>query len=122
MLRWLTLAGTLLLLAVSMTFGTTSAIAATPTPFAVPFSRTGTVTKTTLPGVIFVTRLRVREGASIRTKTMFTLLRNTHVTVLGLSTNHHWLKIQTADGRVGWVSAAYVKLLNGHFRNLPAVQ
>src|SRR5258706_1416272 len=64
----------------------------------------------------------VREGASVRTRTIFTLLRNVHVTGLGLSTNRHWLKIQTEDGKVGWVSAAYIKLVGGRFRNLPTVQ
>ena len=39
MLRWLTIAVTLLLLVVSMTFGAASAVAATPTPFAVPVGR-----------------------------------------------------------------------------------
>lgn len=84
--------------------------------------RVTTPVKTPLPGIVRVFGLRVREGASIRTRWMFKLSRNTKVTVLGLSTNHHWLKIQTVDGRIGWVSAAYIKLVGGRFVNLPIVQ
>jgi uncharacterized protein YgiM (DUF1202 family) len=69
-----------------------------------------------------VSGLRVREGASIRTRWMFKLARNVKVTVLGLSTNRHWLKIQTAEGKIGWVLAVYIKLIGGRFRNLPTVQ
>ena len=82
--------------------------------------RATTPVKSPLPGIVRVFGLRVREGASIRW--MFKLSRNTKVTVLGLSSNHHWLKIRTADGRIGWVSAAYIKLVGGRFINLPIVQ
>ena len=121
MFRRLTIAIVLCLLAMSMWLNVSIATAATAISTPVPVVRVA-VTKTILPGVVRISRLRVREGASIRTRTIFTLLRNVHVTVLGLSTNRHWLKIQTGDGKIGWVSAAYIKLVGGRFRNLPTVQ
>src|SRR5262249_23598573 len=81
-----------------------------------------TPVKTPLPGIVRVSGLRVREGASVRTRWMFKLARNTKVTVLGLSHNHHWLKIQTADGKIGWVSAEFIRWVGGRFVNFPAVQ
>lgn len=121
MLRRLTIATLLLMLGISMTLNVSSA-GASAIPQSVPVVRATTPAKTTLAGTVRISRLRVRDGASVRTKTRFTLTRNTRVTVLGLSTNRHWLKIQTSDGRVGWVSAAYIKLIGGRFRNLPTVQ
>ncbi len=43
------------------------------------------------------------------------------VTVLGRNTEGTWLHIRTNQGLVGWVSAAWVRLLTGSVMSLPIV-
>ncbi len=93
-----------------------SAVAAASTPTPAPSGFT------TLTGISRVYFLRVRDAASTRAKRLFFLQRGDKVTVLGISKNRRWLKILTQDGKIGWVSGFYIKLVGGHVSNLETVQ
>lgn len=51
--------------------------------------------------------LRLRESASTSSQILANLIRGTHLTVLDAS-NSSWVKVQTTDGKTGYVSAQYV--------------
>jgi uncharacterized protein YgiM (DUF1202 family) len=107
----------------SIAMATKSASSMTRTlPTVTPRITTTNVTSTIITGIDKVTRLRVRESASLRSKVLFLLIRGQSVNILGLSATHSWLKIETMDGKIGWVSVPFMRLVGGKLSKLPVVQ
>ena len=65
--------------------------------------------------------LRLREGASTRTKVLLQLHRGDVVTVLGKAKNRRWLKVQVSTGQIGWVAAFTVKLNGAKLKDIQIV-
>jgi hypothetical protein len=66
------------------------------------------------------TVVNLRSAASTRARIIMEVPRNTAVTVLGRTANSTWLRVRLRNGRVGWMSAAYVRNVN--LRRLPVVR
>src|SRR5258708_37917437 len=97
-------------------------VSAAAMPAVTTFSATTTTKLTSITGVARVTQLRVHEGPSLRTKVLFHLTRGQTVSVLGVSANKRWLEIRSADGKVGWVSLFYTRLVGGKLSQLNIIQ
>ena len=109
--------------AASMAMATKSASGMTRTlPTATLRPSTINLTNTTITGIDKVSRLRVRESASLRSKVLFLLIRGQSVNILGVSAAHSWLKIETMDGKIGWASVPFIRLVGGKLSKLPVVQ
>lgn len=65
--------------------------------------------------------LRIRRGPGTNYTRISALERAEIATVIGRTADSSWLKIRTADGTEGWVSAAFVTVLNNASLNGVAV-
>jgi hypothetical protein len=116
--RHLFLAGLAALLLTITAFTAVIPAAATSKKAATPVA-TPTITPTQiLPGVSRVSKLRVHDSPSTAGATLFTLSRNQHISILGVSPNKRWLKIQTDYVKTGWVSIFYIRITKGRLKNL----
>ena len=102
--------------AVSMAMATQSVH---PTKMSAPVA---TVAPGGITGIARVARLRVRDAASLRTKVLFVLTRGQSVKILGVTSNKHWFKIETADNKIGWASVYYIRLVGGTLRQVTVIQ
>jgi cell wall-associated NlpC family hydrolase len=59
-------------------------------------------------GVVTASKLNMRTGPSTNYSIMHVLWQGNRVKVIGRTTG--WYKIQLSDGRVGWVSATYLRV------------
>ena len=66
------------------------------------------------------TVVNLRSAASTRARVIMEVPRNTAVTVLGRNANSTWLRVKLRNGRVGWMSATYVRSVN--LRRLPIIR
>ena len=53
--------------------------------------------------------LNVRQGPSMDSAVILALSYGQNMSLIGRSSDGYWLKVQTANGTVGWVSGAYVQ-------------
>src|SRR5712691_8202003 len=62
--------------------------------------------------------LRLRDGASTRSKILLQLHRGDVLTVLGKAKNRRWLKVQVNTGQIGWVATFTVKLNGAKLKDI----
>jgi hypothetical protein len=79
-------------------------------------------TTASMAAKVLAFRLRVRDAGNLHGKLIVLAKFGDTLTVLGRNTGMTWLKVQTHDGKVGWVSAIWVRL-QAHVlvKNLPVV-
>jgi uncharacterized protein YgiM (DUF1202 family) len=65
--------------------------------------------KTVTSAVVTADVLRLRASAGVDAQVLANLTNGTSLTVLDAS-NSDWIKVQTSDGKTGYVSSAYVRL------------
>jgi len=101
--------GTVMIATVPFTSATkveaaTAAPAATQQTEAQPYY----ITKLSTTGIVTASKLNVRQGPSTNYSIIHVLWNGNKVKVIGESGD--WIEIQLSDGRIGWVSRAYIKL------------
>ena len=77
-----------------------------PTPTPIP------LTDTPVPpdAIVSANELRMREGPGSNYAIIATYPRGVELEVLGKITNGDWLKVQSPEGKVGWMSAALLEV------------
>jgi cell wall-associated NlpC family hydrolase len=86
----------------------TQAKAAEITPSAEQTATATAVSSLNTTGVVTASRLNMRSGPSTDYSIMHVLWQGNRVKVIGQSNG--WYQIKLSDGRIGWVSSAYLKL------------
>jgi SH3-like domain-containing protein len=69
-----------------------------------------TVTKKNKVAIVFAIKTAVRNAPTLNSEEVFTLHEGTKVIVLDRLDD--WRKIKLADGKLGWIIADEIKLLN----------
>lgn len=69
-----------------------------------------TITKNNKVAIVFAEKTEVRNAPTLNSEEVFTLHEGTKVIVLDGIDN--WKKIKLADGKIGWIIADEIKLLN----------
>jgi cell wall-associated NlpC family hydrolase len=82
--------------------------AAEITPSVQQTATTTAVSSLNTTGVVTASRLNMRSGPSTDYSIMHVLWQGNRVKVIGESNG--WYQIKLSDGRIGWVSSAYLKL------------
>ena len=62
-----------------------------------------------LVGIVTAETLNARSGIEHNDKVLFSLKKDDKVLILDI--NNGWSKIQTKDGKEGWVSSIYIDLI-----------
>ena len=88
----------------------TSKYTPTPTPIFTPIKPTSSPTRFFV-GVVTIENLNVRQGPGIVYGFEGAVYENDEVIILGRSSNGDWLKVDTLDGRTGWVASRYIDTL-----------
>jgi len=69
-------------------------------------------------GTVITGRLNVRYGPGINFGVFTVAINGQNLTLIARNSGNSWLKVKLADGRIGWVSAAYIRV-NGDINQLP---
>lgn len=69
-----------------------------------------TYSKSNIDAIVFAEKTEVKNSPTFNSEYVFTLHEGTKVKVLDSIDN--WKKIKLADGKIGWIDAADIKLLN----------
>jgi L-asparagine transporter-like permease len=67
-------------------------------------------TKKNKPAIVFAEKTEVRNAPTLNSEEVFTLHEGTKVMVLDAVDN--WNKIKLADGKLGWIIADEIKIIN----------